>query len=107
MLTTDYTEEAKQIVGGFVQRAGKTFLVLRCSDVFGDEQIIRVTPDEVAHFYATQANNLVSGCRTLAGLTGDWRPVSELAQAALDYFKQVNAEALRRAGRKVGLIPRF
>lgn len=107
MLTTDYTTDAKEIVGSFVQRAGKTFLILRCGDVFGQEQTIRVTPDNLADFYATQAGNLLSGCRTLAGMTGDWRPVSELAQACLNWFKQVNIAAMRRAARKLGLVPRF
>src|SRR5437867_137632 len=103
MATTELTAEAQEFVGGFVQRAGKTFLVIRCGDVFGQEQIIRVTPDDLAEFFATQANNLSSGCRTLAGLTGDWRPISELAQACLDWFKQVNVTAMRRAARRLGL----
>jgi hypothetical protein len=107
MTTTSYTEEAKQVVGPFVERVGRTVLVIKCSDVFGDEQTIRLTPDDVAEFFRSQAGNLLSGCRTLAGLTGDWRPISELAQAALDWFKRVNVQAMRRAGRKVGLVPRF
>lgn len=107
MPKTDYTTDAKQIVGPFVQRAGKTFLVLRCGDVFGDEQTIRVTPDNLADFFATQANNLSSGSRTLVGLTGDWRPVSQLAQACLDWFKHVNVTSMRRAARRFGLVSRF
>ena len=107
MLKTDFTAEAKQLVGAFAQRAGKTFLVVRCGDVFGEEQTIRITPDDVAEFYATQANNLLSGCRTLAGLAGDWRPISELAKAALEWFKRVNIVGMRQAGRRFGLVPRF
>jgi hypothetical protein len=107
MLKIDYTEEAKASVGPFVRRAGKTFLVLRCGDGFGQERTLRVTPDDVAEFYATQAGNLLSGCRTFAGLTGDWRPLSELAKAALEWFKQVNVAGMRRAGRRLGLVPRF
>ena len=107
MFKTDLTTDAKQAVGGFVQRAGKTFLVVRCGDVFGDERTVRVTPDDVAEFFATQARNLASGCRTLAGLTGDWRSVSELAQACLDWFKCVNVVGMRRAARSRHLIPRF
>jgi hypothetical protein len=107
MVTTDYTAEAKETVGAFVVKAGKTYLVIRCGDVFGEEQTIRVTPDNLAEFFATQACNLTSGCRTLAGLTGDWRPISQLAQAALDWFKTVNLLAMRKAARTVGLIPRF
>lgn len=107
MLTSDFTEEARAVVGPFVKRAGKTFLVIRCGDVFGDERLIRITPDAIAEFYASQAGNLLSGCRTLAGLTGDWRPVSELAKAALDWFKQVNVAGIRRAARRLGLVPWF
>jgi hypothetical protein len=61
----------------------------------------------VAHFFATQVGNLLSGCRTLAGLAGDWRSISELAQACLDWFKLVNVVGIRRAARRLGLLPRF
>mgnify|MGYP001016441709 CR=1 FL=1 len=105
--TTDHTEDARHLVGNFVRRAGKTFLVARCGDGFGDERLLRVTPDDVAEFYATQARNLASGCRTLAGLTGDWRAVSDLAQGCLDWFKNVNVAGMRRAARRRGLVPRF
>ena len=107
MTKTDHTDEAKRMIGEFVQRAGKTFLVVRCGDVFGDERTIRVAPDDVAEFFATQARNLSSGCRTLAGLTGDWRSISELAQACLDWFKGVNLIGMRRAARRQHLTPRF
>ena len=107
MTKSDHTDDAKQTVGEFVQRAGKTFLVLRCGDVFGDERTIRVTPDDLAEFFATQARNLSSGCRTLAGLTGDWRSISELAQACLNWFKSVNIVGMRRAAHRRHLIPRF
>jgi hypothetical protein len=107
MPTTEYTADARQIVGSFVQRAGKTFLILRCGDVFGEEQTVRVTPTNLVEFFATQASKLLSGCRTLAGLTGDWRPMSELAQLCLDWFKIVNVVCVRRAARRFGLVPRF
>ena len=107
MTTTTYTTEAQELLGEFVQRAGKTFLVVRTSDVFGDLMSIRITPTNLAEFYATEANNLSSGIRTLAGLHGDWRPISDLANLALDWFKQVNVEGLRRAARQAGLIPKF
>lgn len=107
MLKIDYTEEAKQVIGPSVQRAGKTFLVIRCGDVFGEEPALRITADAVAEFYATQAGNLLSGCRTFACLAGDWRPISELAKACLDWFKHVNVHGMRRAARRLGLVPRF
>ena len=107
MTKTDHTTDATLRVGDSVQRAGKSFLVLRCGDVFGDERTIRVTPDDVAEFFATQARNLTSGCRTLAGLTGDWCSTSELAQACLDWFKCENIVGMRRAARRRHLILRF
>lgn len=107
MPAADHTHDARHLLGDFVERAGKTFLVVRCGDGFGGERAVRVTPDDVAAFFATQARDLASGCRTLAGVTGDWRGVSELAQACLDWFKRVNVAAMRRAARRRGLVPRF
>ena len=68
---------------------------------------MKITVSDVAEFYRSQARNLGSGIRTLAGLHGDWRPMSELADIALSWFKSVNVEGMRRAARKVGLEPRF
>ena len=107
MTTTTYTAEAQDLLGDFVQRAGKSFLVVKVSDVFGEPTTIRITPTNLTEFYATQANNLSSGIRTLADLSGDWRPISELANLALDWFKSVNVEGMRRAARRVGLTPKF
>lgn len=103
----NFTDDAQEMLGEFVHKAGKTFLTVRASDVFGESTTVRITPDNLADFYATQANNLGSGIRTLAGLSGDWRPISELADIALSWFKSVNVEGMRRAARKVGLEPRF
>jgi hypothetical protein len=105
--TTTYTAEAKEILGEFVQRAGKNFLVVKASDVFGGQTTIRITPTNLIEFYTTEARNLSSGIRTLAGLLGDWRPISDLADLALSWFKQVNVEGMRRAARRVGLTPKF
>ena len=106
-MTTNYTIEAKEKIGEFVERAGKSVLVIRAADVFGEPTTIKITPTDLAEFYRSQANNLFSGIRTLAGLSGDWRPISELADVALLWFKTVNVEGMRRAGRRVGLVPRF
>lgn len=84
MTTTTYTAEARELLGEFVQQAGKSFLVIRTTNVFCELTSIRITPTNLAEFYATQANNLSSGIRTLAGLYGDWRPISELANLAAD-----------------------
>ena len=86
MTTTTYTLDAQEQLGGFVERAGKSFLTVRTTTVFGEPTSLKITLDDVAEFYATQACNLGSGIRTLAGLHGDWRPISELADLALDWF---------------------
>jgi hypothetical protein len=104
--TTDYTFDAQEMIGEFVLRAGKSFLTVRATDVFGEPTTLKITLTDAAEFYATQANNITSGIRTLAG-HGDWRPISQLAEMALGWFKTVNVEGMRRAVRKVGLFPKF
>lgn len=107
MKTTTYTAEAKGLLGAFVKRTRKNSLVVKASNVFGEPTTIRITPKNLAEFYATEARNLSSGIRTLAGLSGDWRPISELADLALSWFKQVKVEGMRRAARRVELTPKF
>ena len=107
MTTATYTFDAQEMLGGFVERAGKSFLIVRTTDVFGEPISLKITPGDLAEFYLTQANNLSSGIRTLAGLHGDWRPISRLADLSLDWFKSVNIEGMRRAARMIGLEPRF
>jgi len=107
MTTTTYTLDAQEQLGEFVKGAGKSFVTVRTSNVFGEPVSLKITLADVAEFYATQARNLGSGIRTLANHHADWRPISELADLALSWFKSVNVEGMRRAARKVGLEPRF
>ena len=107
MTTTTYTAHAQDMLGEFVLRAGKSYLTIRTTNVFGEPVLLKITLDDLAEFYRTQANNLTSGIRVLAGMTGDWRGISSLADLALTWFKAVNVEGMRRAARKVGLEPRF
>ena len=107
MTTTTYTLDAQDMLGGFIERAGRTFLTVRTANVFGERISLKITLDDVAEFYETQANNPSSGIRSLAGHHGDWRPISELADLSLDWFRNVNVEGMRRAARRVGLEPQF
>lgn len=107
MTTTTFTLDAQEQLGEFVERAGKSFLIVRTTTVFGVPTSLKITVNDVAEFYRTQANNLSSGIRVLAGMAGDWRGISGLADFALTWFKAVNAEGMRRAARKVGLEPKF
>jgi hypothetical protein len=42
---------------------------------------------ELAEYFATQANNIVSGMRTLGNHVGDWRPIDNIAQDLHGFFK--------------------
>jgi hypothetical protein len=107
MLTTDYTEMAQDMLGAFVVDAGESFLVIECANAFGELEAIRIAPDDLAAYYAGQGNHNGSGSRTLAGLFGEWRQISELANMATNWFLEVNIDGLRTASRKRGLVPRF
>lgn len=107
MTTTTYATDAQEMLGEFVDRAGKSFLTVRTTTVFGKPTSLKVTLDDVAEYHRTQAIKHGCGIRTLAGLHGDWRPISHLADLPLDWFKGANVEGMRRAARKVGLEPKF
>jgi hypothetical protein len=101
------TAQAKNQLGPFVRKANKTNLVVRCQNVFENEVNLTISLDDVAEYYATEARNLSSGCRTLAGLTGDWRYIDQLASMSLEWFKRVNVRGMRAAGRRHGIEPKF
>lgn len=101
------TEFAKIEIGEFVRKAFKSKIVLRCHTAFEEELDLVITLDDLAEYYATQARNLTSGCRTIAGLTADWRYVNNIAEVALEWFRRVNVEGIRKAGRKFGITPKF
>ena len=105
--TITLTDQAQQVIGPFVEEADESKLVVICLNVFEEETSLTVTLDDVAAYYATQARNLSSGCRTLASLTGDWRYVDQLASMALDWFKRVNVKGMRAAARQHGIQPKF
>ena len=51
MNTTTYTIDAQEMLGEFVERAGKSFLTVRTTDVFGEPTALKITLDDVAEFY--------------------------------------------------------
>lgn len=101
------TEQAQADLGSFVEQADQMTLVITCNNAFDEQESLTITPDDVAKYYATEARNLTSGCRTLAGMTGDWRPIDELASLALEWFKQVNIKMMREAALRLGLVPKW
>jgi len=90
------------------ENAGKTFVDVRLAEDWENpERTKRIRLQDVAEYFAHQACNMTSGMRCLAGIYGDWRKIDYIAQDCLSYFKRVNVEGIRRAGRKLGLEPRF
>ena len=91
-----------------MHKSGKTFLWVEYIHVLSDEPVatkIRIT--DVITYFKTQAPNITSGIRQLGSIVGDWRYVDAIAQDALNYFKEVNVVALRRAAKRAGLTPKF
>lgn len=95
-------EWLSQFGGEWVEGAAKGFINIRVSDWRGAETLT-VTPKEVARYYAEEACNISSGCRTLAGHTSDWRQIDELAKFCLEWFKRVNCKGLEREAKSFGL----
>jgi len=94
-----YREEIPE----YILDAGKSFIEIRTADDVHGKQEVKITIKDVAYYYASDAGNISSGCRTLAGITGDWRPIDTLARECFEWFKFVNEEGLRREARKMGL----
>lgn len=91
----------------YVLKAGKTYLVVMAgADWQGGPKKHRITIKDVVEYYHTEARNITSGCRTLADIIGDWRPIDHLANECLQWFKHINRESLAREGRKHGMTLR-
>ena len=103
-MTTNYTLDAQESLGEFVEKAGKNFLTVRTENVFGNPVSLKIKPGDLAEFYATQSGSSIG---TLAGLHGEPRAIGELAFLAMGWFISVNLEGMRRAAKKAGLEPRF
>lgn len=89
------------------EKEGKTFVDVRLAEDWQfPERVKRIRIRDVAAYFRYQARSM-SGCRTLAGITGDWRPIDNIAQEILSYFQDVNIEGMRREARHLGLEPKF
>ncbi len=101
---TDFYEQGD--IPEYILEAGKSYIKIRVSDWQGDQDL-KVTVKNVVAYYVYWVDNIISGCRTLADYTGNWRPVDRLAKECLEWFKFVNIRALRIESRKCGLVPKF
>jgi hypothetical protein len=90
-------------VPGYVKSAGKTYIAIRVSDWQGNRKL-KITLKDVIRYYETDARNIFSGVRTLAGYRGDWRHIDYVAKEALEWLKYVNRTDLEQEGEKRGMI---
>ena len=97
-------------VPGYIIKATKDYMIVRMGDIITNKpKEYKITIDDIVefhHFYS-QGNNWMSGGRTLAGIMGDHRPMTELAKEVLEWFKYSNINVLRRKSKAVGLTPKF
>jgi len=102
----DYEHELDEMFGfdrpGYILNAGAEHITIIIQDVFGEAEELRVTPNDVIRYYAVEAHGM-SGCRSLAGHIGDWRPIDHLASMCLEWFKRVNRAALDTEGAEYGM----
>lgn len=100
---TDFWALAEELYGEipeYIVLPGRTFItVLVGNDWEGAPKPLRITMSDVIRYYRTQAGNITSGIRTLAGFSSDWRGIDQLAQECLAWFEFVNQDGLRRLAR--------
>ena len=91
----------------YVDKVNKNLYTIKASTWEGGEAgLVKITPENLIEYYHTEARNITSGVRTLAGFSGDWRQVDGMAKEALEWFKLVNRPALVREGKKYGMTLR-
>ena len=78
----------------YFKRICKEYVVVLVSD-YRESNEHKITIEDVAKYYATQANDISSGCRTISTISGDWRNIDYLAKQCLEIFKAINIETLR------------
>jgi len=63
----------------------------------------RIGVNDIIYYYAYEARNLSSGCRTLAGIVGDWRNIDSLAKQCLEIYKVLKRDELQKIAHKFGM----
>jgi len=89
-------------IPSYIKNAGKTYITIQIGDWDGS-RTLKITLKDVIDYYVTQSRNIISGIRTIAGHSGDWRPIDNLAQEALEWFKYINRSTLARESEKRGM----
>ena len=66
---------------------GDDYIKIRYEGVVEGEKETKITLDDICKYFAYEARNIVSGCRTLGPIVGDWRMVDNIAQEIHGLFK--------------------
>jgi len=92
----------------YICKARKSYITIRFGhDWDNSVKPRKITIDDIIEYYKTEAINISSGMRSIAGFGGDWRFIDNLAKECLEWFKFVNIEVLKRESKKQGLDPKF
>ena len=67
----------------------------------------KISVEDVIKYYRYEAPNIESGCRTIASISGDWRPIDNIAKFCLEIFKIINTKDLRKIGKLYGMTAKF
>jgi len=88
----------------YIKGYGQSYLTILTADVVTQEpKELKVTTKDIIQYYAVESRDISSGCRTLAGHSGDWRPIDGMAKMVLEWFKKVNRAVLEREAKKRGM----
>ena len=67
---------------------------VRCSNWESSEWYV-FTPEDIKRYYQGEVNSL-SGLRTLGSLSGDWRPINNLAENLKELFIELGSLKLKK-----------
>lgn len=104
-------ERVERLYGGelpdYLEIRDTDTLVIRAAPYEGAPvQEVTISPRDVVTYYR-QDNPRgcagMSGCRTLATFTTDWRTVDAMAREAMAIYRVLNREALEQEGSRYGM----
>lgn len=102
-----YKESDSGDVPEYLEIRNKNKIIIKAEEWEGAGiKKVEITPEDIIRYYKTQAGGM-SGVRTLAGFSTDWRMVDNMAKESLEIFKIINPERLRTLAKRQGMTPKF
>ncbi len=96
-------EVTGEYLPGYIRVKNRNTIIVNTEADWKGYRYHTITPEDVVCYYSGDAGNMLSGCRSLGAITGDWRNIAGLASECQYIFKIINKEALRREGKKYGV----